>query len=591
MSGVISTIDTTLAQTANLVVSGPSELAIIDGKSDGPDANDCRLAASASRAPEAVTATQYATTPVVLRARKSTTHTDDQDPQRPHLVPQIGIPVTLAGFFLFLLISRWHTYTEPFERDISTYLVVAREMLAGRYLYADLWDHKPPAIFLTYAASIVVFGYGRLATFFANIGAAAITLIGVYKAAATTDRRTNIPLWATAYWTIISGDLYLQANQPNVEVFINACLIWIFFFFIRLGAERDKSYPQQSPWPWAAGALLALASLYKQIAIVPVVCFSLVHILSPPPAQSRRTSLVDIAELWSVPLVAWLGVGAYFFMVGRFYPFYSAVFLFNRYYAGDLFHNLHQLIYPSVIASGPFISLAIPLAVSIAAAIAGLFTGKRRLCSFFLAYFLGAELAIVLPGHLYLHYYQLLLPVVAIGCALVISLLQSMPIRASSVVAALGGVAFLGIIAAREIPNYRFPATRWSYEKYGSEFIEAQAVGEFLRQRLQPQETFYEWGGQPGLYFVTRKHPPTGLINTRPLFVPSFRDPLAERLVTDLKRRLPDFIVVERHYPSAFFPTLALKHPAWLLPDYDPLYLTPFPDYTFFVLRRNDVHN
>jgi 4-amino-4-deoxy-L-arabinose transferase-like glycosyltransferase len=520
-----------------------------------------------------------------------TTHTDDQHPRGPHLLPQIGISVFFAGFFLLLVLSRWHTYAEPFERDISTYLVVAREMLAGRYLYADLWDHKPPGIFLTYAAFIVLFGYGRLAVFFANMAAAGITLIGVYKAAAVTDRRTSIPLWAAAYWTIISGDLHLQANQPNVEVFINACLIWIFFLFVRLGTEKDKSDPLQSLWPWMAGVLIALASLYKQVAVVPVVCFSLIHVFWPPFAQLRRTSLVDMAKLWSVPLVAWLGAGAYFFMVRRFYPFYSAVVLFNGYYAGNLFHNLHQLFYVSTVVNKSVIILVVPLAMSIAVALGGLFTARKRICSFFLAYFLGAELAIVLPGHLHLHYYQILLPAVAIGCALVVSSLQALPIRASSLAAALGGVAFLSIFAATEIPNYRSPATRWSYEKYGSEFIDAEAVGEFLRQRLQPQETFYEWGWQPGLYFVTRKHPLTGVVNTRPLFIRSFRDSLAERLVTDLKSRSPDLIVVERHYPSAFFPTLALTHPAWLLRGYDPLYLEPFPDYTFFVRHRSDLQN
>jgi hypothetical protein len=32
-------------------------------------------------------------------------------------------------------------------------------MLAGRHLYSDLWDHKPPAIHITFAAGELVAGY------------------------------------------------------------------------------------------------------------------------------------------------------------------------------------------------------------------------------------------------------------------------------------------------------------------------------------------------------------------------------------------------------------------------------------------------
>ena len=37
--------------------------------------------------------------------------------------------------------------------DEATYCVVAREMLHGRVLYRDVVDHKPPLIYLTYAAT------------------------------------------------------------------------------------------------------------------------------------------------------------------------------------------------------------------------------------------------------------------------------------------------------------------------------------------------------------------------------------------------------------------------------------------------------
>ena len=47
-------------------------------------------------------------------------------------------------------------YNEPLERDLTTYAVIAHEMLEGKALYSELWDHKPPAIHVTYAAAELI---------------------------------------------------------------------------------------------------------------------------------------------------------------------------------------------------------------------------------------------------------------------------------------------------------------------------------------------------------------------------------------------------------------------------------------------------
>jgi len=70
-------------------------------------------------------------------------------------------PLTiLISLGLLIALARFHTYDEPFERDLMTYAVMAHEMLAGRELYSDLWDIKPPGIYLTYAAAELIAGYG-----------------------------------------------------------------------------------------------------------------------------------------------------------------------------------------------------------------------------------------------------------------------------------------------------------------------------------------------------------------------------------------------------------------------------------------------
>ena len=43
----------------------------------------------------------------------------------------------------------------PLERDEGAYAVVATEMLRGAVPYRDVWDHKPPGVYVAYAAACV----------------------------------------------------------------------------------------------------------------------------------------------------------------------------------------------------------------------------------------------------------------------------------------------------------------------------------------------------------------------------------------------------------------------------------------------------
>src|SRR3984893_19306305 len=88
----------------------------------------------------------------------------------------------LAVLGALIFFARLHTYEEPLERDLTTYAVIAHEMLNGKALYNDLWDHKPPAIHITYAVGELIAGYGRGSIFLINIVASLATLVACYLA-------------------------------------------------------------------------------------------------------------------------------------------------------------------------------------------------------------------------------------------------------------------------------------------------------------------------------------------------------------------------------------------------------------------------
>ncbi len=60
--------------------------------------------------------------------------------------------------FAFVLVRALPILTYPLGRDQGTYLTIGQGLLEGKQLYRDLWDNKPPGIFIAYAGIAGLFG-------------------------------------------------------------------------------------------------------------------------------------------------------------------------------------------------------------------------------------------------------------------------------------------------------------------------------------------------------------------------------------------------------------------------------------------------
>jgi len=477
------------------------------------------------------------------------------------------VVIVLGALALLIAVARLHTYHEPLERDITSAAVIAHEMLGGRALYADMWDHKPPAIHVTHALAILLVGHGPGAIYLLNVGAAIATLLGVYVAACAVGGVAG-GLWGAVFWTLVCGDVWLQANQPNAEVFINACVVWAFALLVRAGGR---------PRLWRAlaiGGLFALASLYKPIAIAPAALLGLAHVVAPWPGCSRRRALTDVLVMGGVGAVAWIGTVAYFAARGHFADFYQAVFAYNNFYSSHYWSdnntvssqtmvgNLFNSALPDEL-SIKLLSLATTLAVFAGAgAVRGVLSGPRRPWLLLVGLGVGTHLAVALPGQWRPHYYQLWLPLLAVGAgwtAATPAARHSRRIIRWATPAAATAVAVL--LLAQQIPLYEVPPEAWSRLKYGEAFVMEQRLGRELGVLLAPGESFYEWGAETGLYFESRQSPPSGAFYVFPLVEGPAAAPLTSRVMADLDRRLPTMFVVNLSFqPRARHPLLDWAH-------------------------------
>jgi len=456
---------------------------------------------------------------------------------RDYTAPAAALLILAALIFA----ARLHTYHEPYDRDITTYAVIAHEMINGRLLYTDLWDHKPPSIYLTYAAAELAAGYGRDAVFLLNILAALATLAGVYFAARAVGGGPAAAFWAAVFWAAVSGSFRLQANQPNSEVFINALMVWAFALAASTRSDRGGAARFI-----AAGLLLAAASTYKQVAVVGALALCCCHLYY---AEDRRRAIGHVLLVGVTGAAVWAAVFAYFKAAGRFDDFYRIVFEYNSHYVGSIAKDIAWAAGPGIIKLFDVIrSIAILPALGLAGLAVG-FREHKRQWIWIAAFTAACYIEVAMQGRFFNHYYQLLLPIfcVAAGCA-VAEFGRSITTFSPKAVAQAGGYALL-LLLCFEMPVYLKPAVEWSRARYGEEFIESMRIGGEINDVLAPDESFYEWGPETGLYFASGRSPQSGVFLVRALLDGPYKDDLNRRVIRDLETKPPELFIVNPKYP------------------------------------------
>jgi len=452
------------------------------------------------------------------------------------------VAVCLIALALVIVAERSHTADEPFERDIASHAVIAHEMLAGRSLYSDLWDSKPPAVWITYGAAELIFGYGPQQVFWLAVAAAMLTMAGVFSAVRKVTGPAAAVL-AAAIWAVVCGDLRLWANQPNIEVFMNVALVWAFGLLLR--ARNDVL-----DWPRVVtiGVLSFLASLFKPVAAAIVVAWAIAHVLLAPTGRAgRKTAIAQMAIVAAVAASGWALVFGYFAGTGRGRLFFDTIVRYGASYTtsrgGNVLTNTLTAFGPrglfNVALSGVW-----PVAVLfVAAAAVGLAKGPRRPWGLVLAFAIGAQIAVGLPGRWSAHYFQLLLPVFAVAAGLAYGAVLESGEGGIGIGLRFASVAVLIVLAGMQLNNYGLSAEDWSVKKYGRQFVVARHLGERLAALLRPDEEVYVWGINPEIYFWSRKRPPVGAIWAWDTFSGPLASTLARQTVEDLERRPPRVVV------------------------------------------------
>ena len=497
-------------------------------------------------------------------------------------IARIALLLALAAL---LVAMRGHTFGEPIQRDLLIYAFIGEGLLHGGTLYDDWIDLKPPGPYLLFGAIGAGLGVGHAQMFVLGLVAALATLVGLYRLFAGPLKAPWVGVAAAALWVAIGSDQRLEANEPNTEAFINAFMVWALVGLLALARDRlDVARAL------AIGALFAVATTFKHVAIVPAVLLCLAHLVVRREALAR--AFVQCAIAGGIVVATWGAMAAWFAWQGRFVPFWETLVLYPAEYGEitgrTLGHNLvaglaRERFFDPAMGAYAWAVVAVALAC-----IPGLLRGRREWVHL-AALVVGTFVAVAAPGWFFPHYDQLWLPVIAIGLGLALLELGRRRVPRGVLVA----VALTAVLAAglgRSAPQYRLDARGWSEAKYQSLFTSAEDLGRALGEVLEEDERLYVHGVLPNLYLAAGRRPATSVANIWFTF-PDYGRRLAPRAtaeaLADLERAPPDVIVLDGFTAAFDSPDLPLR--AFIERDYRVVAEVPaYAGYRLAVRRDAD---
>lgn len=191
----------------------------------------------------------------------------------------------LSGCVLLFALLRIPSLVEPdWYGDEGIYQVIGRALVSGRLLYRDIWDNKPPVLYLYYALTNGDLFYIRLLSLLFGIGA----IIVFFLVAKSLFQNRKAPVFiSTLLFSVLFGLPLLEGNIANAENFMLFPTLLSLYLILKLTSKSSYIFPA------AAGLLLSLAFLTKIVAVFDLGAFLLILFF----IQFYKKSIFEIKNL------------------------------------------------------------------------------------------------------------------------------------------------------------------------------------------------------------------------------------------------------------------------------------------------------
>jgi 4-amino-4-deoxy-L-arabinose transferase-like glycosyltransferase len=443
--------------------------------------------------------------------------------------------IVLLLFSLLAIVLRFFSFfPSVIDHDESTYLEIARMMLAGKTLYVDMVDIKPPGIFLILAACEAVFGHSIFVLRLLVSVWVAVTAFIIYKTGRLMfkDERASLAAGVIYIFLISTWSFYGISITP--EIFFNLFTILALYMLLKKQSLLHYMF---------SGLLMGIGFMVKYLVLFDFAVFMgfffILNLVKKERVNILRMTIYVVLSgiCFLLPFAL---ANLVYYLNGHFDVFYNIIYLSPARYPSvpnpwkmvKFVIDFQLRFFPAffffyfAILNTKYISPEVSL--------------TKKLSIF---WFLMALAAVLIAGKTYGHYtIQLMLPV-----------------------SLMSGVFFH---SARILPAY----LQWLFRKKTGQVILIvlsllvtavkleyvfkqdipREIAKYLEPRLKPDDVIYTGNYQQIIYYLLKKDSPTKYIHRSLLLVPShikaldidtdeeFRHIIAQR---------PVYIITENEYP------------------------------------------
>ncbi len=447
----------------------------------------------------------------------------------------IIIPLALIGFSFAVMLPYMPPYY-PINMDSGIFLYIGREIIRGKLLYMDMWDHKGPLIFF-----IDALGYwlgGRIGVWFIQSVFLSISVVTGYAVL----RRIINPIFAvfgtfcwvySFFFILVGGNLTEEFSLP---------LSFLSILFFNRYMKDGKSVHL-----FLIGVAMGLSAMLRpnNIGVELVVCVIIL-------ISNLRKRHDAVFLFWNVCAII-LGVifvlapiSIYFFVNGAFGEFINATFVYNvLYVSGKGFAD--QLAIPLFL-----VTLGWPIWFAILGwlvVIKDYFRENRWFpADMALLLIIGFPVEVILDtmsGRPYLHYVILLLPY--IGFLDAYFLYKFIPLfkRQSKILKLTMAMVLCSALLFSIWGNILF--LNWGA---GTPLNESSDIITFIKANTTKSDTVLVWGQETALNVLADRESPTPYVSqTFFLYENGVTPNMRQIFLSGLEKNKPEMVIITRAMP------------------------------------------
>jgi len=408
--------------------------------------------------------------------------------------------VFLLGLCLLFFFLRFPSLFEPYwYGDEGIYFTIGKALKQGRMLYTEIWDNKPPLLYLFYMVFNDLFSIRFVSLIF---GLASV--ITFFFLSREFFQQKSIYYMTTFFFSLFLALPTLEGNIANAENFLLFPVITSALLVLLAIKKQSDPYLL-----FASGLLLGIASLFKVVAVFDFAAFLFFSVfLANKNTRFRYKHYLPYGIGFFLPLLA---TSTFFLLQGALSEFLKTIFLQNVSYVEEK----NFFIFPQGFLVLKFLLLVLTLAV--------IYSQKKRMghVTLFVLLWLAFSLFnTFFSQRPYIHYQLVLLPSFMLASGLVMSYAaikqkMMMAIIVSAILILLYN-SFPRWQANTIIPYYRnflsFLFNGKNIVKYQTFFDRNTprdyALADYLSRYTKPNEAVFLWGNNPQVYYLSQTLPP-----------------------------------------------------------------------------------